>query len=288
MPRFTLDNPGPRRRPAGPWRNGPIPVIGVIGGIGAGKSQVASMFAGDRRLLLDADQIGHVLLEQSPSRANTRCRISGRPLKDSARSRWSRSVRRRRLALISVLPFLPRLQMQLRETFYGSMIDVVNRGIGGEEALDGASRFECDVIAEAPALVIWQVGTNAVFHDTSYCREDVAKAIAAGLRWLAGLPMDVVLMDLQYTKALVCKIGASTVPKLPLSEDMVSRIAAVAEGADPKVNVFRRFALMRRWVDAGIPLDSMDDQGNDRLHTSKWATDCVARALSEAIINSPL
>jgi hypothetical protein len=187
-----------------------------------------------------------------------------------------------------VLPFLPRLQMQLRETFYGSMIDVLNRGIGGEEALDEASRFECDVIAEAPALVIWQVGTNAVFHDTSYSREDVAKAIAAGLRWLAGLPMDVVLMDLQYTKALVCKIGASTVPKLPLSEDMVSRIAAVAEGADPKVNVFRRFALMRRWVDAGIPLDSMDDQGNDHLHTSKWATDCVARALSEAIINSPL
>jgi acyl-CoA thioesterase I len=187
-----------------------------------------------------------------------------------------------------VLPFLPRLQMQLREAFYGSMIDVINRGIGGEEALDEASRFECDVIAEAPALVIWQVGTNAVFHDTSYSRGDVKKAIVAGLRWLAGRQMDVVLMDLQYTKAMVCQIGASTVPKLPLSEDMVAKIADAAESAEPKVNVFRRFALMKRWVDAGIPLDSMDDGGNDHLHTSKWATDCVARALSEAIVNSPL
>lgn len=186
-----------------------------------------------------------------------------------------------------VLPYLPRLEMLLRQTFYGSMIDVINRGIGGEEALDEASRFECDVIAEAPSLVIWQVGTNAVFHDTSYNREDVARAIAAGLRWLAGRSMDVVLMDLQYTRALVCKIGSSTVPKLPLSEDMVSKIATVAEGADPKVNVFRRFALMKSWVDAGIPLDSMDDQGNDRLHTSKWATNCVAQALSEAIVYSP-
>ena len=187
-----------------------------------------------------------------------------------------------------VLPFLPRLQMQLRETFYGSMIDVINRGVGGEEALDEASRFECDVIAEAPALVIWQVGTNAVFHDTSYSRDQVAQAIAAGLRWLAARQMDVVLMDLQYTKALIEKIGDSDVVKLPLSEDMVSRIAAAAENSQPEVNVFRRFALMQRWVDAGISLDNLDDGYPEHLHTSKWATNCVAQALSEAIVNAPV
>jgi hypothetical protein len=68
MPRFTQENPGPRRRPSGPWRNGPIPVIGVIGGIGAGKSLAAAGFARLGAFLLDADAIGHVLLEQSPSR----------------------------------------------------------------------------------------------------------------------------------------------------------------------------------------------------------------------------
>ena len=63
------------------------------------------------------------------------------------------------------------------------------------------SRFEPDVIAEAPALVIWQVGTNAVFHKEVYNLDEVAAAIAAGLDWLADLPMDVVLMDLQYATA---------------------------------------------------------------------------------------
>ena len=88
-----------------------------------------------------------------------------------------------------------------RISSYGRMIDVLNRGFGGEEAPEELSRFEPDVIDEAPALVIWQVGTNAVFHNDVYNLDAVAAAIAAGLDWLAGLPMDVVLMDLQYTTA---------------------------------------------------------------------------------------
>jgi hypothetical protein len=192
-----------------------------------------------------------------------------------------------------VLPFPPRLEMMLRQNFYGngiygSMIDVINRGIGGQEAADEIARFESDVIAEAPALVIWQVGTNAVFRNKDYNPADVATAIAVGLNWLAGLPIDVVLMDLQYTKAMIEKIGLSDVVKLPLSEDMVSRIATVAENAKPKVNVFRRFALMRQWELDGVPRDDLDDGGQDRLHTSKWATNCVAQALAEAIINAPV
>ena len=43
------------------------------------------------------------------------------------------------------------------------------------------SRFESDVIDEAPALVIWQVGTNAVFHRRFNSPDEVAAAIAAGL-----------------------------------------------------------------------------------------------------------
>jgi hypothetical protein len=99
----------------------------------------------------------------------------------------------------------------------------------------------------------------------------VAAAIEVGLGLLADLPIDVVLMDLQYTRVLVDEIVRS--------EDMVSRIAAA--GAKAEVNVFRRFALMRRWNRDGVPLQELDDGG--RLHTSEWATNCVAGALSEAI-----
>ena len=175
-----------------------------------------------------------------------------------------------------ILPFPCRLEMLLRQRWYGRMIDVINRGAGGQEAPEELSRFECDVIAEAPALVIWQVGTNAVFHDNVYSPDAVEAAIAAGLDWLAPLPIDVILMDLQYTAALVTEPA-----KLSRSRDIQTRILRVAKSAG--VNVFRRFALMKGWYDDGIPLAEMDDGGGDKLHTSEWATACVTRALDAAI-----
>jgi hypothetical protein len=176
----------------------------------------------------------------------------------------------------NIVPFPYRLELALRRWSYGRMIDVLNRGIGGQEAPEELSRFESDVIAEAPALVIWQVGTNAVYRKLDYNPDDVENAIAAGLDWLAGLPMDVVLMDLQYTRAIV---GPD---KLGFSKDMVSRIAATAEKA--RVNVFPRFALMQSWLDK-VPLEELDDGG--QLHTSEWATACVTQALVGSIVGAP-
>jgi dephospho-CoA kinase len=55
-------------RPRGPWKNGVVPVIGLIGGIGAGKSVVAKALAERGAHVLDADAIGHALLDQKPAR----------------------------------------------------------------------------------------------------------------------------------------------------------------------------------------------------------------------------
>jgi len=169
-----------------------------------------------------------------------------------------------------VLPYPPRLEMLLRQKYPNQMIDVINRGISGQEAPDELLRFQ-SVFDEAPALVIWQVGTNAIYHDMD--RKQVAAAIEAGLQRLSGLTADVVLMDLQYTKAMVDKLEAS--------KDMVSRIATAGKNA--KVNIFRRFALMQRWVDDHIPVDLLEDGAESHLHTGEWATSCVSRALSDAI-----
>ena len=137
-----------------------------------------------------------------------------------------------------IVPYPCRLELALRDRFHGRMIDVLNRGIGGQEA-DELARFEPDVIGEAPALVIWQVGTNAVFRKEQYNFDDVAGLIATGLDWLAAFPIDVVLMDPQYTTAIVKP------DKIEFAEQMASLISAAAEKAG--VNLFRRFALMRRW-----------------------------------------
>ncbi|WP_229167822.1 SGNH/GDSL hydrolase family protein [Bradyrhizobium altum] len=175
-----------------------------------------------------------------------------------------------------ILPFPPRLEILWRsqKQSFGRMIDIVNRGIGGQEAPEEFSRIESDVIAEAPVMVIWQVGTNAVYRNYNF--DQVQATFGAGLDVLAGLPLDVVVMDSQYTQAI---IGAPDV--LKLANQFMPMIADVA--ASRKVNLFRRFALMKQWVDAGIPLSELDDGAQEHLHTSEWATDCITQALLGAI-----
>lgn len=189
-----------------------------------------------------------------------------------------------------IVPFPYRLEFALRTRFYGRLIDVVNRGVGGQESPEELSRFECDIVAEAPTLVIWQVGTNAVFHQVDYGYDDVEDAIAVGLDRLAMLPLDVILMDLQFTKAMV-EINADSLAKghkgpdgttvMGFADDIELRIGRAAARAG--VNLFRRWALMKRWYEDGVPLADMDDGGFHNLHTSEWATKWVSIALDRAM-----
>jgi acyl-CoA thioesterase-1 len=178
----------------------------------------------------------------------------------------------------SVVAYPERLAMLMRENFRSHRIDVLNRGVGGQEATTELLRFDPDVLAEEPALVIWQVGTNAVYRKEEFNFDEVIAAIVMGLRRLAERhSIDVVIMDSQYTPAVVDG------EKLQLSNDLVARIARVAE--DAGANVFRRFDLMRHWVvQDGVSIGDLVREGDElKLHMSDWATDCVTRALFEQI-----
>ncbi|MCC8937789.1 SGNH/GDSL hydrolase family protein [Bradyrhizobium sp. Arg68] len=176
----------------------------------------------------------------------------------------------------NILPFPARLELLWRsqKQSFGRMIDIINRGIGGQEAPEEFSRIESDVIAETPVMVIWQVGTNAVYRNINF--DQVQATLEAGLDVLGGLPLDVVVMDSQYTQAII-----GTPDLLKLANQFMTMIAEVT--ASRKVNLFRRFALMKQWVDAGIPLAELDDGAPEHLHTSEWATDCLTQALLGAI-----
>jgi hypothetical protein len=182
----------------------------------------------------------------------------------------------------NVVAYPARLELLLREKFRDRMIDVLNRGLGGQEAPSELSRFEPDVIGEGPSLVIWQVGTNAVYRSVAFNFDEVAASIATGLQWLANLPTDVVLMDLQYTTAVV-----EPAERRGLADKMVKIISDAAAKAG--VNVFRRFELMQHWVvQDGIDIKDLIRDGDDsKLHMSDWATSCSTRALFEAIIGAP-
>jgi hypothetical protein len=185
------------------------------------------------------------------------------------------------------VPYPHRLEMYLRvqygiERYPNLRIDVLNRGRGDEEAVEELPRFDADIFAEKPSLVIWQIGTNAVFHKDRYDLDDVAAKIDEGLDRLREQQMDIVLIDPQYTPAMLVD------DKADASEHMVSLIADAAKRAE--VNLFQRWALMRHWhVQNNVGFDQLFDptDSQDKLHQSDWSTLRVSKALCGAITQAP-
>jgi hypothetical protein len=189
-----------------------------------------------------------------------------------------------------IAPYPCRLELALRDEhswpegadkFKKRMIDVINRGVGGEEAPRERDRLQRDVVEENPSLVIWQVGTNAVWKACDL--NEVAAAIDAGLKLLlrSRPGMDVVLMDLQYAPAI---LSDNRIKEAELMVKLISDVAA----ANPPVNLFRRFDLMRRWhTIEKYSFDRMIDPSDvDRLHQSDWSAQRIGQALCEVIVNA--
>lgn len=192
-----------------------------------------------------------------------------------------------------IVAFPYRLEAALRQEYWNRhgqkkkrMIDVINRGIGGEEAPSEFDRLESDVIAEKPHLVIWQLGTNSVWQSPETkppppSQDETIAAVRKGIdRLHEGRKIDIILMDLQYVPA------ALTPATCKATNDMVSAIAEVA--SEKKVNLFRRFELMKAWHKLeGISFDTMIDPTDpNRLHDSDWATQRLVNDLSKVIFDA--
>ncbi|WP_439371355.1 SGNH/GDSL hydrolase family protein [Bradyrhizobium sp. PMVTL-01] len=177
-----------------------------------------------------------------------------------------------------IAPYPQRLLAALRIKFPNVAIEVINRGVGGEDAPLELKRFNHDVFDLSPDLVIWQVGTNSVWQADGPSFADTTRAIRDGVDQLLGAArMDVILMDLQYVPAVL------TPAKREKAEAMVEAIGRIAH--EKGVNAFRRFALMKAWYEvAQISFDRLVDPGDDtRLHASDWTTDKMTWQLADAI-----
>jgi lysophospholipase L1-like esterase len=186
----------------------------------------------------------------------------------------------------NIEPYPARLLSFLQDRYPKAEIAMVNKGVGGEEAPIELQRFETDVIAEQPDLVIWQVGTNAVWQGPEQnppppSFDETTSAIRDGLDKLRDQTQaDIILMDLQYVPAVL------TPAKKDKAIAMVEAIGELAQ--DAGVNVFRRFAFMKALHEIErVSFDRMvDPTDNDRLHDSDWATERVAWAMNFAILSA--
>ena len=163
-----------------------------------------------------------------------------------------------------------RLKRMLAAELPGTRIRVMNRGVNGEVVADMLARWDRDVTALEPDLVIWQVGANAALRATALgnyedrLRDGIARTRAIGA--------DMILMDPQYAPNVLAR------PIAPLVLAATDRVAR-----ETGVGLFRRFQIMQHWVEGGVLtfpvlLDA------DQIHLNDRGYACVAAALADAII----
>lgn len=162
-----------------------------------------------------------------------------------------------------------RLEAELKQQFPGLAVRVINRGISGEDVAEMLKRFDRDIVAAKPDLVIWQLGTNAILRDDGIAPEQ--PLMLRGIHQFKKAGIDVVLMNPQF---------APKVMRDPDAIPMVDMIAKIA--TDTNVPVFRRFELMRHWRD-DLEMPYEQFLSPDLLHMNDYSYGCVARYLAASI-----
>ena len=162
-----------------------------------------------------------------------------------------------------------RLAVELQEMYPKLSITVSNRGVNGEESRDMLERFDRDVFAQHPDLVLWQVGSNSVLRDRPL--DEANAALRDGLKRLRDAGSDVVLINPQYAPKVITKHDV---------DGMVDLIHLTAK--ETNVDLFERFAVMRYWrLTEDIPFSTF--LSPDELHMNDWGYGCVAKLLAQAI-----
>jgi acyl-CoA thioesterase-1 len=164
------------------------------------------------------------------------------------------------------------LAVELRALLPSTSITVINRGVNGETAQEMLARFDHDVFAARPDLVLWQVGSNAVLLGKPIA--PTALLIDEGVRRLKAAGSDVVLIDPQYAPKVIARHNEHDV------DLMVAMISTASR--DMNINLFQRFALMRYWrLTQGLPFSAF--LSKDEIHMNDWSYGCLAKLLARAV-----
>ena len=163
------------------------------------------------------------------------------------------------------------MRRELARLRSGMAVEIINSGRIGDTITGTMARFERDVLAHRPDLVVWQLGTNDVAWGGA--TEGLKESVTSGVRLLKASGADVILMDLQYSPLVLASSHHSA---------MQAIIADTAR--QERVGLFSRFALMRRAIDAGLTPDALVSW--DGLHHSAAGYECVGRALARAVYSN--
>jgi lysophospholipase L1-like esterase len=162
-----------------------------------------------------------------------------------------------------------RLETWLRAALHDK-VEVVNAGVGGEDADDMARRIP-GVIALKPDLVIWQTGSNDPLRDVPLPR--FVRQTRDGIVALRRAGIDVMLMGPQDCAVLRAHPGSLAY------RDALRQIAA-----DMQVPLVRRYDLMHQWLAEGL-LPPRDLYSGDGLHMTDGGYALLATEVGKQILS---
>ncbi|MGD0634644.1 MAG: SGNH/GDSL hydrolase family protein [Beijerinckiaceae bacterium] len=120
----------------------------------------------------------------------------------------------------------------------GETVEVVNRGIGGQDADDMIQRLQSDVIAPRPNVVIWQTGSNDPLRGVPLGRFEAD--MREGIKALRQAGVAVILMEPQWCPRL---------DQAAHADDYRQAVRKI--GQDLDVPVIRRSDMMHQWIAEG-------------------------------------
>lgn len=168
--------------------------------------------------------------------------------------------------------FPNRLWAKLQAAYPFSEITVHNRGLSGDTTALTVARFNRDVQALNPDLVILQAGTND--EQRGVALESVLNTLGAGFDTLRAHGYDTLFMDMQYYQE----------PPTPRFSAFLAGMAAAAEAHG--VPVLPRHELMRSYVTAGL-YTRAQLLWVDFFHMNDTSYELTAQCAADMIIASP-
>jgi acyl-CoA thioesterase I len=167
------------------------------------------------------------------------------------------------------LAYPHRLQLALAAAYPDVPITVINKGVARQSARQMVERFPTDVIADAPVLVIWEVGISDAVRGIEI--DEYAAALQTGIEELKNRAIDMLLVDMQFSRR------TSTVINFEQYLNALHRV-----GDLNGVYVFPRLKMMRYWSEQNVfNFDEVADEERARLAAKVY--ECIGRKLAQAI-----
>ncbi|MCZ8311732.1 MAG: GDSL-type esterase/lipase family protein [Magnetospirillum sp.] len=162
-----------------------------------------------------------------------------------------------------------RLEAELHALFPNIAITVFNKGIGGEDSAQMLARFERDVLAIEPDLLIWQAGVNAAIK--GWPLDQFVENMSMGIDIARKHGIDVMMMGPQ---------NAPRYLHAPHRRQFADHMMLLSRVKD--VPIFPRFRIMTHWMQSGA-FKPDELIGRDGLHMTDTSYYCLSRVLAQSI-----